>query len=405
MEFYQSYKAKYHFSLNFYSLFLLITFIPDFIGLPASLFTNGIWLIRAVMGFWLIHKFKKKIFILNWGEKLFLFVTFVYFLNIAIDVFLQNYPIDLGSPIDLIGFFLCVLVAFSFRYEDSFSTKSSYYFFLFTLALGLLIAFFVAIPSPPPLIGRFDANSTVNTINYGKMGCSMAIVAIYGYKNYKFKFSLLIYPLLVLLGIVSIMRSGSRSPVVVLLLVVVFYVLSDYSFLKGLFIVFCSFLILWFSIGVIIQLSEMIESDIVTRLLASIESGDSSGRDGIYLNVLGKIKDSPIFGSFYLISSGIGKGSYPHNYFLEVFMTTGLIGGIPFIVMALLSLIKCFQLLRYKHAAGWIILLFLQSFFYGMFSSNLFSAEDFWGLCFLVLSIDLITARNNFKVNNKVKII
>lgn len=401
MGFYKTYKAKYHFSLNFYSLFLLITFIPDIVGLSPSLFTNGIWLVRAFMAFLLIINYKKRIYTLSWEEKLFLFVALVYFVNIIIDVYLQYYPIGIGNPIDLIGFFLSILVAFSFRYDYSFSSKPSYYYFLITLSIGLIIAFFISKPSPAPLIGRFDANSTVNTINYGKMGCSLAIVAIYGYKNFKFKFSKIVYPALLLIGILSIMRAGSRSPVAILLAVIAFYFLAKNSFIKGLIIVFFSSLVLWFSLGVLMQLSEMIESDLTARLLASIESGDTSGRVEIYQNALGHIKDSPLFGSFYLIPSGIGRGSYPHNYFLEVFMTTGFFGGLPFVAMVILSLKRSFQLLRQKHVAGWIVLLFLQTFFYGMFSSSLFSAQDFWALCFLVLTIDLVKKRSSIKLIKK----
>tara|TARA_R110000764_G_scaffold126511_1_gene214121 strand:- start:7346 stop:8479 length:1134 start_codon:yes stop_codon:yes gene_type:complete len=369
---------------------LLVTFIPDFTGLSSSLFTNGIWLVRAIMAFWLIDKSKMKVFILRWEEKLFLLVAFIYFLNISIDVFLQNYPIGIGNPIDLIGFFLSILVAFSFRYDYSFTSRSSYFYFLITLSIGLVLAFFLSEPSPPPLVGRYDANSTVNTINYGKSGCALAIVAIYGIINFRFKYSKIIYIVLLLLGIISIMRAGTRSPVVILIVVVAFYFLSKYSFIKGFIVVCCTSLVLWFSMGVIIQLSEMIGSDIVTRLLASIESGDTSGRDEIYLNVINHIKDSPVFGSFYLISSGLGKGFYPHNFFLEAFMTTGFFGGIPFVFMVTLSIIRSFQILRQKHIAGWIVLLFLQALLNGMFSSTLYSAEDFWGLCFLVLSINLI---------------
>lgn len=390
MNFYNVYKNKYHFSLNFYSLFLLITFIPDIIGLSPSIFTNGIWLLRAITAFWIIDQSKKRIYVLRWEEKLFLIVAFIYFINIAVDVFLEYYPIGIGNPVDLIGFFLSILVAYSFRYEKSFASSSSYYFFLISLALGLVIAFFLSEPSPPPLVGRFDANSTVNTINYGKSGCALAIVAIYGFVNFKFNYSKILFLLLIFLGILSIMRAGTRSPVAILLVVVAFFILSKYKFIKGFLITFFLIILLWFSIGLLIELTEMIGSDIVTRLLASVEDGDTSGRDEIYINVLNQIKESPIFGSYYLISSGIGKGFYPHNFFLEAFMTTGIIGGIPFLFMVGLVLVRSFQLLREKHHAGWIVLLFLQALLNGMFSSTLYSAEDFWGLCFLILSIDII---------------
>jgi len=375
--------------VNFYSLFLLITFIPDIVGISNSIITNGVWLVRTLAAVWLITNHRKKIYDLKFGEKLFLLLAFIYFINLFIDIFLQYYPIGLGNTKDFIGFILSILIAYSFRCDAAFSSDKSYLYFITTLAIGLIIAFFLSVPSAAPLIGRFDANSTVNTIIYGKTGCALAIVAIYGFRNYKFKFSKLIFSILLLIGVLSIMRSGSRSPVVILLAVTAFYFVTNFSFIKGLLIIGISILFLWLSLGILIELSELIGSDIVTRIVASIEDGDSSGRNNIYLNVIDIIKDSPFFGSFYLISSGVGKGAYPHNHFLEVFMTTGLLGGVPYVLMVLISLRKSFTLLSKKHSSGWIALLYIQALLYGMFSGNLYSAEDFWGLCYFVLSVDI----------------
>ena len=390
MRFYELYKRKYHFSLNFYSLFLLVTFIPDIIGLPPSLITYGFWALKAMAAFWLIIRYKKKLYDILWEEKLFFFVAAVYFLNIFIDVFWQNYPVGMGSAIDLVGFFLSILIALSFRYDRAFISNGSYYFFLVTLSVGLVIAFFLAREAPLPLIDRFDANSTVNTINYGQMGCALSIAALYGFFNLSFKYSKIVYPFLFLLGVVSIMKAGSRSPVVVLLAVSVFYFFAKSGLVKGLIVVLGLTLVLYFSLGFLIELSEAVGSGIVTRLVSAVETGETSGRDMIYANAIALFSNSPIFGDFYLISSGPGRGGYPHNFFLEAFLTTGLIGGIPFIIMVLIALKRSYGLLKKGHRSGWIILLFLQMLVYGMFSSSLYSSQDFWALCFFIISFESV---------------
>ncbi len=387
MGFYRSYKEKYHFSLNFYSLFLLVTFIPDIVGIPPSLIKYGFWAIKAATAFWLITKYRKQVYDLKWAEKLFLFIAFIYFVNIFIDVFWESYPIGIGNPIDLVGFFLSILIAFSFRYDRAFFSNSSYFFFLWTLSLGLLIAFFMAREAPLPLVGRFDANSTVNTINYGQMGCALSLVALYGFVNKSFRYSKIVYPLMFLLGLVSIIKAGSRSPVVVLLGVMVFYFFARSGFVKGLLVTGLVSIALWFSLGFLAGLSEAVGSGIVERLVSAVETGETSGRDKIYANAIAHFKDSYLFGKYYLIPSGIGKGGYPHNFFLEAFMTTGVIGGIPFVIMVVLALMKSFKILRDRHSSGWIVLLFLQLLVYGMFSSSLYSSQDFWALCFFILSM------------------
>lgn len=381
------YSSKFHFSLNFYSLFLLLTFIPDIVGIPPGVITYGLWLIKAFMGLLLIILYKKKLYHLKTNEKLFLFIVFVYFINILIDIFFRKDIINVGKPIDLIGFLISILIALSFRYNNDFSSNRSYFFFLFSLCSGLIIAFFLAREAPLPLINRFDANSTVNTINYGQMGCAMSIVAFYGLINKPFKYSRVIYPLLFLLGIISIMKAGSRSPVVVLLAVIVFYYFAVSGLLKGIVLIGFSAILLFFSIDLLIELSEAVGSGIVERLLSAIETGETSGRDAIYANAIDLFQKSPVFGDFYLISTGIGKGGYPHNFFIEAFMTTGLIGGIPFVIMIIICSVKSFKFLKMRHESSWVILLFMQILVYGMFSSSLFSSQDFWALSFFILSM------------------
>ena len=387
MRFYTTYKEKFHFSLNFYSIFLLVTFIPDILGISPSLITNGLWALRSIMAFWIVFEYGKKIYHLSSLEKLFVFVAFVYFINMLIDIFLEHTPIGMGNPRDLLGFFLSILVALAFRYDPAFFSNRSFYFFLFTLFAGLLFAFFFATVSPPPFVGRYDANSTVNTINYGQMGCALSLVSIYGFMNKPFNYSKIIYPLLFILGVVSIMKAGSRSPIVVLVFVMIFYFFAKSGFVKGLILIGTSSMVLYLSAGFLIEISEALGSGIVTRIISAVETGETSGRDEIYKNAIGLFLDSPIFGDFYLISSGVAKGYYPHNFIIEAFMTTGIIGGVPFVIMIILTLKKSFRLLKDRHMSGWVILLLLQTIIYGMFSSSLYSSQDFWALSFFILSI------------------
>ncbi|OWW26243.1 hypothetical protein B4Q04_00735 [Zobellia sp. OII3] len=393
MNFYKTYKERLHFSLNFYSLFLLVTFIPDLVGLPPSFASNGLWALRVAAAVFIIAFHHRKLYRFNWGEQLFLFVSLIYLVNVFMDVFWKNYPIGMGQPKDFIGLFLSILIAFAFRYDKAFVKNKSYFFFLTSLGLGLFIAFFLAKQSPPPLVGRYDANSTVNTINYGQMGCSLALIAMYGFLNRPFKYGKILYVLLFLLGIVSIMKAGSRSPVVVLLAVSGFYFLAKSGLVKGVILVGCSALVFYFSLDFLIELSEVVGSSIVTRLLSAIETGETSGRDLIYANAIGHFLDSPIFGSYYLIPSGIGNGGYPHNFFIEAFMTTGLVGGIPFVAMVLVTLKKSFLLLKKQDDSGWVVLLFLQVLVFGMFSSSLYSSQDFWALSFFILSMGPVVRR------------
>ena len=59
-----------------------------------------------------------------------------------------------------------------------------------TLAAGLFLALFFAVESDTVgHEGRFGANSSINTINYGQMGCSLFLLARYGMVKKRFKYS------------------------------------------------------------------------------------------------------------------------------------------------------------------------------------------------------------------------
>ena len=383
-----TYLEKYHVSLNFFSIFLLVTFIPDIIGIGTGIVTNGLWAVKGFLAILVILNYKEKIYTLKLEEKLFVFIVVIYFLNIFADVFLEYDLKGYGSVMDLISFVVSIIIAFSFRYNPLFASDKSFKFFVYSLALGLLIAFFMATPSPKPLIGRFDANSVVNTINYGQMSGTLCIISIYGYFNKKFKWSKAIFIAFFCLGILSIMRAGSRSPIVILALVGVFYAFSKLGVVKGALILLIVALTLWLSLEFFVEIGEYFDSGLAKRLVNTAEKQDTSGRDKIYTNVIGIIKDSPVLGSFYVIPSGIAQSSYPHNFFLEIFMATGLIGGIPFVIMTVFNIYKSFKYLKENHKASWLILLFLQLQIYGMFSSSLFSSQDYWALSLFMLSLE-----------------
>ena len=387
MKLLNAYKLKYHFSVNFFSIFLLITFIPDILGINPNLVAYPFWALKALLAIWVITKYRRKIYHLKRTEQLFVFVALVYLINMFIDIFMQRYPVGIGSVRDLVGFGLSILIAFSFRFDSSFYSKKSFNIFVLTLAAGLCIAFFLAQESPPPLVNRYDANSTVNTINYGQMGCAMCLVAIFGFFDKGRQFGKFFFIIIFCVGALSIMKSGSRSPLVVLLVVGLFYALARLGFLKALIV--CMFLIFsfWLSLDFLLELGDSFDSGLAERIISAIEKKETSGRDEIYANTLNIISKSPLFGDYYLVSSGIAKGYYPHNFFLEAFMTTGLVGGLPYLLMVFIAVYRSYVFLKENHESSWLILLFLQILVYGMFSSSLYSSQDFWALSLFVLSI------------------
>ncbi len=385
------YKARYHFAVNFYSIFLLITFIPDFIGIDSMLLRYAFWGLKAGLALWIIYKTKGILSNLSGAEVWFFVLLFMYAANIYIDVFLFPLPILDHSQgvLDFAQFCLIFFLAISFRYHPSFHSKQSFNFFFITLTAGLILAYFFAIENLKldTTNIRYDANSTVNSIGYGQAGCALCIISLYGIINQKINYLRVLFIITMILGMISIAKAGSRSPVVVLAFVGAFYFLARLGVVKGIMLMLVLLGLMIVYLDSIIDLMESMGSTLAVRLTSMVEEGESSGRDQIYKHAWSIISDSPILGSYYVIPYGLSGGSYPHNFFLEVFLANGIIGGVPYMILVFFSLFRGYTMLRKQHGASWIILLYLQMVCFGMFSTALYSSQDFWILLFFLLSI------------------
>lgn len=383
--------------MNFYSLFLLVTYIPDIVGIDSLLIRNLFWLLRLMLACWILFHEQQKAFHFNAVQKLYLVVCLIYIVNIFIDVYLDPNDFVMGrtdGKMDLLGFILNIILALTFRYDETFDSKNSFNFFWISLAIGLVLAFHFARLTPRFLLfdedtTRYDANSTVNTIGYGQCGCAMCLVAVYGILTHKKLTYKLIFLGILALGFMSIIKAGSRSPVVVFILVIAFYLISRLGKIKG-FILFASFITLFILfINPIQDLLHAMGSNIGDRLTDMVVNRDTSGREDIWKNVIGIIAKSPIFGAYYIVPSGEGGGMYPHNFYLEVFMATGFFGGVPFLILIFYTISKTYNLLRLQHSSTWILLLYLQTIIFGFFSTGLYSSQECWILIFLILTIKI----------------
>ena len=404
---FNKYKEQYHFSVNFYSIFLIITAIPDILHISSSLIILPFWGIKVLLATWIISKDKRYSYSFSRIEILYFILVFIYIANLFADIFIFPSAV-LGSQhgtMDFVGFLIGILLALSFRYDPAFHSEKSFKFFVITLSIGLIIAYFTAIPAKlyDEFNSRLDANSTINTIFYGIIGCALSITSIYGFVNYKKWLIKILFIIAFIIGFVSIAKAGSRSPVAVLILVTTFFLMARLGSMKGFIILFVLFCMVIIFLNPIIDLVHSMGSSLADRLTSSIKENDTSGRDLIWKNVLNIIEGSPILGAYYLVPSGIGVGGYPHNYILEAFMTTGLLGGIPFLFLVIFSLRKAFKLIKMRHPATWIVILYIQIIFYSMFSTGLYTGEDFWMLLFFMLSlkIDKAEPANNLPLSTQ----
>ena len=135
--FLEKYKDKFHFSVNFYSLFLIATFIPDLTGVNKLYIKYAYWAIKIFLAFLIIRRDKRPLFRFSVAEGLFFMLIVIYAARIFIDVFIlpvTTIPRSEWTPatgtIDFIGYVIGILIAFSFRYDPAYHSAESCYLFL-----------------------------------------------------------------------------------------------------------------------------------------------------------------------------------------------------------------------------------------------------------------------------------
>ncbi|WP_018613827.1 O-antigen ligase family protein [Segetibacter koreensis] len=389
----KTYKEIFHFSVNFFSIFLLITFIPDILHFDPMIARLGYWGVKVLLAIWVILKTKRILFSFSRWETLIIIVYLIYGVNIFIDVFLDPLAVSKGNTglMDFAGFSVIIILMLSFRYYPDLASEKSFWFFVATLTIGLILSYFFAIENLTldTTNVRYDANSTVNSIGYGQMGCTLSLISLFGIISYKKLWLRLLFLVTFAIGMISIAKAGSRSPVVVLVVVMSFYFMARLGSLNAIIILCVVAGLVFIFLNPILDLLTSMGSNLAVRLTSMVENKESSGREEIWTNVIGIIAKSPVFGAYYIVPYGAGKGLYPHNFFLEIFMGTGIVGGLPFMVLVFASVTKSYKLIQNNHPSTWLIILYLQMIVFGMFSTSLSSSQDFWVLIFYVMSIKI----------------
>ena len=198
---------------------------------------------------------------------------------------------------------------------------------------------------------RFSGNIGLNPISYGQVGAFGIVLSFYFLldkqkKNFFFQIFLIFS---IILGLITLGRAASRGPFLALIMCWLFYVFAKQKkpLVSILFIIILILLIYRlqdFLISVVGAVSPVLE----TRILASLQDGDSSGRDELFQLGWQQFIDNPIFGSYVVLYPESGKGINSHNIIIDAFMSFGFFGGALLIYLLIRSLIFASKLIKYR---------------------------------------------------------
>lgn len=210
-----------------------------------------------------------------------------------------------------------------------------------------------------------------------------------------------IAPLIILLAVYVVLACGERGPILWFLVnIMLCFFMKSRNKMK--FILFFSFfcVLLYISIDLIIEKLYTIAPYTAEKIYMTVYEGYTAGRydpsdssGTTYGSAWNQFMSSPVWGSYFRIQREFSYryfAAYPHNIFLEIMITMGLLGLIPFILFLRKTFINASKMLQMKEKTNYnaCVILFLSSFLGLLTSGTILLNTAFWLFFYIVYSYD-----------------
>jgi len=238
-------------------------------------------------------------------------------------------------------------------------------------------------------IGRMYSE-TLNPIALGHIGASLTILCgLYLLLN-RTQLSLsstnLFFGLFLILGLFTVGVAASRGPALALIICLMILIFSELQLKNNLKILIFSTLLF----TMIYSGAQYIEGELgfklITRTQEAVEIDETtSSRLQFFADAWNQFLDNPLLGSAL---EELNTHFYPHNVIIESFMATGIIGGIIFCLLIIISMMAAFQLIRtHSITYSWIGLFYIQYLIGALFSGSLWGSNIMWCLMAAVITL------------------
>lgn len=383
--------------------YVLVSSLPNLFGFGSRLFSVPYRALVFIFSLYIIFenrfllKFKWKILIL------FSFFWFFYFIkaysSFEFDYYLPEFlkqENEIYVRIFVLNFFPCVALLSIDYYKINLKLFCNYCFVILFIALVINLLYTTC------YLNYYDKTSGVFAVYYissGHFGASLVILSSYlllfKKEQKEFDFKLLIIGLI--LGLFAVFVSAARSPILAIILVGFYFILlkKKTKYLYFFFVILISF----FSLIYVLKHFFLFESAFIDRNYVGIFEGNTSGRGFFVSKSIIIIKNNLFVGGRVLFEDGM----YPHNIFLELLMSGGvlLLTGFILIFYPLIREIKFF--LKFSNSKFYILLIFafwLQYFILVQTSYNIHSNVEFWYFSSVIIGISINIYNEKIKSND-----
>lgn len=229
-------------------------------------------------------------------------------------------------------------------------------------------------------------------ITTGHYGLSLLIISTFYYFQSPQK---RLKPILgIFIGVFTIFSASARSPMLTAFIII--FILLIYVNKLKYWITLLSFVLLFIVSIYILKQSSVADFEFITRMYDAIFEGNGYGRAYYLTKGWDVFKNNIPFGGRILFDDGL----YPHNIFMEVLMSMGVVGIILFFLY-----FKDVWKFRLKYIRNNIyylpfVLFFIQYFVLVLTSYNIFANLEFWTFSAVFISIILFCNDEEIKSND-----
>lgn len=377
----------------------IVMVLPLSIGMPTTLFSiafRGVLLFLSLVLCFRIIAFPTKF---SWSKGVLFLIAFlfIYALRLIYDLYIADIYVSpsLGGASKLIQFYFggiffpiigCSVLHFDARKLQKWVFIASFFqclaiSYIFFSIYGAGLDAFVSRHYIATIFDNSDIGQPINPIIISSAGgilavCSIFVVGI----NSWFR------TLCIGLGCVLLFLGSSRGPMIALLMCFMISLISylrkgsfEVTLLKAMVIVVA----LVVGLGSLQSLQESINLGGVNRLIQTFESsGKGEARLTTWSAAWTQFIESPVVGDKIVNQH---SNTYPHNLILEILMSVGIVGFIPFIFAMLIG----FKIILKNSNSDVRLfsLMFLFLFVSMMVSGSIAMSQYFWAANLLLLKV------------------
>jgi len=365
------------------------------VTIPYRALTLGIFFLIIILN---IRKFPKSI---PSALLIFLFFWVAWIIRMFYDIFIcPVINISGTSQLWLYAFGICLPAIFSiilsYNYID---LEKAFWWILYLCALILVLILYsnqTLQLSSNEIKGRINANVAISSISFGHLGAMSILLGLFSLIKQKLSLiKKMVSIILIFLGVFCMLRAGSRSPILALFVVLLFWLFSRKNFLWGILLLIVVFVLIIIFMDPILNFMGNISPIIESRLREAIYLGNSSGRDTYYSKAFEAFLDSPLIGKQFAIFFPDGNFDYSHNIILDALMGLGIVGGIMVVYILSAALIKSYHLIKSDDPHFWICLLLIQQILFNMLSGAFYYNQ----LLCVLLTLLFLYKRENVDIN------